>query len=138
MLWEAKSSRVAGPEASGPWLFLGFFSWGNKQPDAQRYPCPLAGSLAATGGKTAPSLPIPAFLLVLQHLQGDSKMMRLHGKASPRGIGKEEEEQPRHPQPRLSAALPAPLGRGMAASQNPTPEQEQSCCVGLGAAQGEG
>lgn len=40
------------------------------------------------------------------------------GKASPTGTG--EEEQPGHPQSCLSA------------SQNPTPEEEQSCCVGLG------
>lgn len=92
-----KPSRVAGQEASGPWL-SGLCSRGNKQPDSQQYHLAESGCQAqekqqrtlvwqtwkGTGrgeNLTAPRLHIPALLLVFEHLQPGHRSARAEGQA---------------------------------------------------------
>lgn len=94
-----KPSRVAGQEASGPWL-SGVFSWGNKQPDSQQYHLAESGCQAqekqqrtlvwhtwkgTSRGKnwTAPRSHIPALLLVFEHLQPQALGQPGAGQAAP-------------------------------------------------------
>lgn len=96
-----KPSRVAGQEASGPWL-SGVFSWGNKQLDSQQYHLAESGCQApekqqralvwhtwkgTSRGKnrTAPRLHIPALLLVFEHLQPRALGQPGAGQATPAG-----------------------------------------------------
>lgn len=72
-------------------------------------------------GKLLPVCPLQLFCWC-----GSTKMMSME-KLLPQGLGRRSSL--RNPSP---VSLSDPLGKGTAASQNPTAEEEQSCCVGLG------